>query len=202
MKMIMLSIRKGLYLFLFLFFAITNKVSSQVTIVNDNFDDGNITSNPAWLNNTSSFTVSSTTPLQGSHSLITNTGNTPSSIYTQFATNTNLTTSNYTWNLLYKANTGSNPNELPFGAAITSGTNHWRFWIAADGTNPTSCDGFYVSHSAGNLKFCRKKNNSTWDITTYPISLNTTYSIKIVRRYDGYFDFYVDAGTAEATSAG
>lgn len=198
--MFKLSPKKVLLLLLGLVFFVSIDGVAQVTIVNDNFDDGNITANPTWSNNTSAFSVSNSSPIQGTHSLVTNTGNSPSSIYTQYATNTNLTNSNYTWNLLYQANTVSNPDELPFGAAITAGTNHWRFWIAADGINPTNCDGFYVSHSAGNIKFCRKKNNSTWDIATYAISLNTTYSIRIVRRYDGYFDFYVDAGTAEATT--
>ncbi len=192
----------GKVFLLFSLFILLSHVRSfgQVTIINDSFDDGNISSNPTWSNNTSAFTVSTNSPLVGSHSLMSNTANTPSYIYTQFATNTNLTSQNYTWNLTYRASSGSTPDELPYGAAITSGTNHWRFWIAADGTNATTCDGFYISHSAGNLKFCRKNNNSTWDITTYAISLNTTYSIKIVRRYDGYFDFYVDAGTAEATT--
>lgn len=195
-----LQTRRVLTLVLFFFLVLTSVLKAQVTIISDNFDDGNITSNPTWTNNTSAFTVSNTTPLQGAYSLRTNTGNIPSNIYTQFATSTNLTSQNYTWNLLYRANTANTPDELPFGASITAGTNHWRFWIAADGTNATTCDGFYISHSAGNIKFCRKKNNSTWDITTYSISLNTTYSIKVVRRYDGYFDFYVDAGTAEATT--
>lgn len=192
-----LSPKKVVVLLLGFLYLISIDVSAQVTIVSDNFDDGNITAAPVWSNNTSSFSVSNVSPLVGTHSLVTNTNNSVASIYTQYATNTNLTTANYTWNLIYRANTSSNPDELPFGAAITTSTNHWRFWIAADGTNPTTCDGFYVSHSAGNIKFCRKKNNSTWDIATYPISLNTTYSIKIVRRYDGYFDFYVDAGTSE-----
>ncbi len=195
-----LKFGKVISLFLLIFILFAGVAEAQVTIISDNFDDGNITSNPTWTNNTSAFTVSSSSPLQGSNSLITNTGNTPSSIYTQFATNTNLTSANYTWNLLYRANTGSTPDELPYGAAINAGTNHWRFWIAANSTNATTCDGFYISHSAGNIKFCRKINNSTWDITTYPISLNATYSIKVVRRYDGYFDLYVDAGTAEATT--
>lgn len=195
-----LKTRKVLGLILFFLVLFTNASIGQVTIISDNFDDGNITSNPTWTNNTSAFTVSNTTPLQGTYSLRTNTGNTPSNIYTQFATNTNLTSQNYTWNLLYRANTGSTPDELPYGAAINAGTNHWRFWIAANSTNATTCEGFYISHSAGNIKFCRKINNSTWDITTYAISLNTTYSIKVIRRYDGYFDFYVDAGTAEATT--
>lgn len=196
----MRSAGKVVLLFAFIVLLFNVRSLGQVTIINDSFDDGNISANPTWSNNTSAFTVSTSSPLVGSHSLISNTGNTPSYIYTQFATNTNLTSQNYTWNLTYRASSGSTPDELPYGAAITAGTNHWRFWIAADGTNATSCDGFYISHSAGNLKFCRKKNNSTWDITTYAISLNTTYSIKIVRRYDGYFDFYVDAGTAEATT--
>ncbi len=191
---------KVVILLSFLLLTVYTDTVAQVTIVSDGFDDGNITSNPTWANNTSAFTVSNSSALQGSHSLITNTGNTPSFIHTLYANNTNLTAANYTWNLLYRANTNSNPDELAYGGAINSGTNHWRFWIAANSTNATSCDGFYISHSAGNLKFARKKNNSTWDITTYAISLNTTYSIKVVRRYDGYWDFYVDAGSAEATT--
>lgn len=197
---ITLSAFKVLLLCTTFIFADYTSTSAQVTIVSDGFDDGNITTSPAWSNNTSAFTVSSSSPLLGTHSLVTNTGNTPSSINTLYASSTNLTTANYTWNLLYRANTNSNPDELPYGAAITAGTNHWRFWIAANSTNATTCDGFYISHSAGNLKFARKRNNSTWDIATYAISLNTTYSIKVVRRFDGYWDFYVDAGSSEATT--
>lgn len=195
-----LSLKKVFLLFSLFLFSVAKLSYGQVTIISDNFDDGNITSNPTWTNNTSAFTVSSTSPLQGSHSLITNTGNTPSYISTQFATNTNLTAANYTWNLLYRANTNSNPDELPYGSNINAGHNHWRYWIAASGTDPNSSEGFYISHSAGNLKFSRKKSGGTWDITTYPISLNTDYTIKVYRRYDGYWDFYVDAGTGEATT--
>jgi hypothetical protein len=185
-------------LLLLLLFALN--ATAQVTIINDSFDDGNISASPTWSNNTNRFTVSSSSPLSGSHSLVTNTSNNVSSIHTMYATNTNLTSANYTWNLLYRANTNNNPDELAYGAAINSGHNHWRFWIAANSTDATNCEGFYISHSAGNLKFARKKNNGTWDIATFAISLNTTYSIKIVRRYDGYWDWYVDAGTAEATT--
>lgn len=192
------SLGKRLCLLLFLFSG-TNAVS-QITTVNDSFNDGNLNANPTWLNNTSRFTVSSISPLEGSHSLRSNTGNVVSSIHVQYGTSTNLTSANYSWNLIYRANTNSNPDELPYGAAINTNTNHWRYWIAATSSNAANCLGIYVSHSAGNLKLSRKRNNGTWDITTYPINLNQTYSIKINRRFDGYFEFLVDAGTAEATT--
>lgn len=178
-----------------------NNAFSQITTFNDSFNDGNITANPSWVNNTSAFTVSSVAPLEGSHSLRSNTGNVVSSIYVQYGTSTNLSTANYSWNLIYKATTNSNPDELAFGGAINTNNNHWRYWIGATSTNPATCFGLYVSHSAGNLKFARKRNNGTWDIATHPINLNQTYSIKINRRYDGYFEFMVDTGTAEASTA-
>jgi trimeric autotransporter adhesin len=185
-----------------IFFAlviISSFASAQVTIVADDFEDGNISLSPAWSGNTNKYLVSNTSSLEGNYSLKSNTGNAPSSIYTQYGTNTNLTSANYTWTLLYRDNGLSNPDELPWGAAINSGNNHWRYWIAANSTDAANCDGFYISHSAGNLKFCRKLN-STWEIMTYPISLNTTYSIKINRRTDGYWYVYIDAGTGEATT--
>lgn len=174
-------------------------VQAQINIVSDNFNDGNITSSPTWSNNTGSFLVNSTSPLEGSHSLRSNTGGTVASIHTQYGTNTNLTLANYSWTIQYRANTNSNPDELPFGANITNSTNHWRFWIAATGTG-NNRSGFYISHSAGSIKFARKRNNNTWDIATHAISLNTTYTIRINRRSDGFFEFLVDAGTADPTS--
>ncbi|HEX6914020.1 MAG TPA: hypothetical protein VF145_02185, partial [Chitinophagaceae bacterium] len=190
---------KTLASFLLLFSCLP--ASSQVTVVSDNFNDGNITASPAWSGNTGSFAVSTSSPLEGSHSLRSNTGNTPASINTQYGSSTNLAGANYTWTLIYRDNGSSNPTVRDNGAAIAASDNHWRFWIAATSSTTTgTMSGIYISHSGGNLKISRKKNKGTWDIATYPVSLNTTYSIRVARRADGFFNWYVDTGTAEATT--
>lgn len=174
---------------------------AQITLVSDNFNDGDITAAPVWSGQTSAYTVSTSSPLEGSHSMRGNTNNVKSVISTQYGTATNLSTANYNWTLLYRDNGSANPDALNSGAAITAGTNHWRFWIAASTNDPSTANGIYLSHSAGNLKITRKRNKNNWDIATYPISLNTTYSIKVSRRNDGFITWYIDTGTAEAATA-
>ncbi len=177
---------------------------AQITIVNDLFEDGNITANPEWFGNTSKFTVSSSSPLEGNYSLVSNTGDSPSSISAQFGVNSNLSGRSYTWNLLYRS-PGTNNHTQDWwndNGTIPAGKNYWRYWIAANQTNvnTNSTQGYFLDHSGNQLRLINIKNNSQWTALTYTIATNTTYSIKITRYQNGTIALFIDEGTAEATT--
>lgn len=176
---------------------------SQLTLVSDNFNDGNISANPAWTGNTSNYTVSSSSPLEGAYSLVNgNTTGTISTIYTQYGTSTNLSAANYIFTMLYRDNGSSDPTSLGAWENFTStSANHWRFYLAANSTNPNSATGVCLEHSGGALKLLvRGGSGNGWEAGSFNISRNTTYSIKVIAKPNGNWEFYADAGTGEATT--
>lgn len=193
-------IRLGVTFFLLL--AHVN-VFSQLTLVSDNFNDGNITSNPVWSGNTSNYTVSSASPLEGAYSLINgSTAGTISTIYAQYGSAANLSAANYIFTMLYRDNGSSDPTSLGAWENFTStSANHWRFYLAANSTDPNAATGVCLEHSGGALKLIvRGGSGNGWEAGSYNISRNTTYSIKVIAKPNGNWELYVDAGTAEATT--
>lgn len=172
-------------------------------LLSDNFETSlsntpTTTTNPLWVQDLTSFPIASSpaiTPLSGSSSITTATNNSPNYIYNQYSSN--IGSVNRIWRLLYNADGISPDNNDP-----QNGKQSWNFFLAADGSNPNSCYGYYLTHRNNTLYLRVRKSGGTADIASYNISSSTTYSIKVTRRAsDGFWTLYVDAGTSEATTS-
>ncbi|HUC82252.1 MAG TPA: Calx-beta domain-containing protein [Flavisolibacter sp.] len=175
---------------------ITSRSNSVVTSFLENFDDGNITANPIWEGNTTAFALSSSSPLAGSHDMRSNTGSTLASIHTQIGTATNLSDGAYTWEFLYKDNAGnpSSPN-----------SNGWRFFLAANSSNPATAQGYAIRHgnsgSPDNIELVAMNNGSETVLINSNVDPGTAaHSIKVIRSATGNWSLFVDAGTTTATT--
>ncbi|RFZ85934.1 T9SS C-terminal target domain-containing protein [Mucilaginibacter terrenus] len=155
------------------------------------------TTNPVWSGSLTEFAISSSptiSPLAGSSSLASYTHNSEDNIYTTY--NAGTSNVNMVWRLLYK-NTGSTTDS----ADPNNGKRSWNFWLAANGSNPTTCYGYYLTERQGVL-YLRRYNGGTTNLASFTLTNNTTYSIKVTRRgSDGLWVLYVDAGTGEATTS-
>lgn len=191
---------KMIIMLLFFFVSTTN---GQLTPIFDNFNDGNISAGPVWSGNTSNYTVSSASPLEGSHHLTNGTTGVVSTIYTQYGTATNLAAANYSFSMLYRDNGTSDPSSVgPWEDFTNTSYNHWRFFLAANSTNPNNATGVCLAHSGNAIKLLvRTGSGNGWEAVSYTISRNTTYSIKVVSKPNGNWELFVDAGTAEATTS-
>jgi hypothetical protein len=178
-------------------------VCTAQILLSDNFETSlsntpTTTTNPLWVQDLTSFPIASSptiTPLSGSSSITTATNNSPNYIYNQYSSN--IGSVNRVWRLLYNADGVSPDNNDP-----QNGKQSWNFFLAADGSNPNSCYGYYLTHRDNTLYLRVRKSGGTADIASYNISNSTTYSIKVTRRAsDGFWTLYVDAGTSEATSS-
>lgn len=175
----------------------------QLTPVFDNFNDGNINTGPSWSGNTGNYSVSTTSPLEGTHHLTNGSTGTVSTIYTQYGNATNLGAANYSFSMLYRDNGTLDPSTVGAWENFTNTSyNHWRFYLAANSTNPNTATGVCLAHSGNAIKLLvRTGSGNGWEAISYPISRNTTYSIKVVAKPNGNWELFVDAGTAEATTS-
>jgi hypothetical protein len=189
-------------LMVLMFLAVGVLSKAQLTFVSDDFNDGNISANPAWSGNTNGYSVSNTSPLEGAYSLTNTTSGSVPAISTQYGTNTNLSTANYNFTLLYRDNGASDPTVLnPWEDFTSNSVIHWRFYLAANSTNPNTTTGVCLEHSGNALKLTyRGGSGNGWEVASYTISRNTTYSIKVVAKSNGNWELYVDQGTGEATT--
>jgi len=180
---------------------IFHKATAQLTLISDDFNDGNISANPTWSGNTNQYAVSGSLPLEGAYHLTNTTNGSIPVIYTQYGTNTNLSAANYNFTLLYRDNGSSDPTTLGAWESFTNpNINHWRFFLAANSTDPNAASGVCLEHSGNALKLVVRSGGSGWEAGSYTISRGVTYSIKVVAKPNGNWDFYVDAGTGEATT--
>jgi hypothetical protein len=181
----------------------TIKVCDAQILLSDNFETSlsntpTTTTNPLWVQDLTSFPIAGSptlTPLAGSYSLTTSTSNSPNYIYNQYSTN--IGSVNRVWRLLYNAGGITPDNNDP-----QNGKQSWNFFLAADGSDPSSCYGYYLTHRGSTLYLRVRKSGGTLDIASYTISNNATYTIKVTRRAsDGFWTLYVDTGTGEASTS-
>lgn len=180
-----------------------SRSNAQLSFVSDDFNDGNITSNPSWTGGTNGYSLTSTSPLEGSYSLTNTTPGSISSISTQYGTNTNLGAANYNFTLLYRDNGSSDPSTLnPWEDFTSNSITHWRFYLAANSTNPNTTTGVCLEHSGSALKLTYRNpsGSNSFELASYTISRNTTYTIKVVAKNNGNWELYVDQGTGDATT--
>lgn len=192
---------KKLLLLSLILIGIAHSGKAQV-IFTDNFEDGNITANPVWSGDQSNFLANNTSPvLAGTNSVRTSTGTAIKSINSKIITAGSLSTTNLTWRFLYRNNSGTDPSNTV--DKPTASNLSWRYWIAADGTNPATAAGYAVIQKGTSLIFNRYTTNSAAAgqmCGSVTITRGVTYSIRITRRSDGIWTWYVDATTGEATT--
>lgn len=174
-------------------------LSAKAQYIIDDFNDGDITADPAWLNTSPAFNVSNSSPLEGAYSLRGNTGNVPSYIYLQYGSGTTLNTREYSWGLVYRDNGSANPSTP--GVTIDAGENAWRFWIAGNQADPVTAKGYFIAHEGGAIKLMKKDNGSSpATMLSYNISRNQTYTIRVTRSVSNQWKLFVDTGNGTAVT--
>ena len=172
---------------------------SALSSVSETFEDNNISSNPAWSGGTSSFTIGSSSSLVGTYDLRGNTAGSTASISTPIGTTANLAETDCSWTLIYRDSAG-NP-----GGAPGTGVNGWRFWLAANGTDPASAQGYALrqgnSSTPDNIVLVRMNGSSETVLITGIDPGTTAYSIRVTRSAVGLWTLYMDSGTSGATTS-
>jgi PKD repeat protein len=171
---------------------------AQTELINDNFDDGNIS---GWTENIpSAWEASATSPLNGTSSLKHKTGTSqPYFIYQQLSTNP--TKGNMVWEWTQQAS---------YNPSLNSG--FW-FYLMTDKTDFTTANGYAVGVNMASafddvLKFYKTTNGTTESFTevlnfgdSNTLTSGDTWSIKVERNSVGKWTFYLDkTGTQSSYS--
>lgn len=164
----------------------------------DTFEDGELLANPAWQGNLTNFVVTGVGALHDTQSLRVNTSNILSTLTFPFGTDTNLGSTLTEWSFLYR-DTEGNPSGVGF--------NGWRLWLAADGTNLATANGYALRHgtngSPDNIILARMKNGQEENyLLQIPDPSTTLYSIRVTRSYEGLWEIFATSSiTGLATNS-
>lgn len=177
---------------------------SQIIDFSDDFDDGDISADPSWNNNTSDFTVNNTDAQMGGSYYLSGVSSTTTkkNIYLQYGTSTNLNEKTLEWNLVFKDKVDGSHDT---GSKLLNGENGWRVWLASTSSDPETARGYFITqNSSGQIILATADNGDN----TYNNFINTgidpgtsVYSIKVTRNQSALWEIFVDAGSSGATTS-
>ena len=183
----------------------TGTPGSAITYNSDNHKTVIVTNSPSALKG--AYSLASVPNLNNTNQLYT----TYLSAGTDLATTTNNTNDTYTWSFIYRNNSTINPVE-PFAPGQSgapykkngpgSGQAAWKYWLVANSTDftQTSTQGYYITHIGNNLILRYRGNDYYQPETSFAISNNTSYVVRITRK-SGVFTLYVNEYLSPATEA-
>lgn len=199
------ALASGILLLLFSV-GVQQSVFGQVNGFSEDFEDGNITSNPVWAGNTNLYLINSTSPLVGTKDLRSSTGGSVANIYTSIGASTNLNASGtLTWSFVFQDGAG-NPGGTP-----AASTNGLRIYLAINGTDPTATGVTGYALRYGNSStpdpfvLVRTVGTGTSVTETTIVSSGidpgtAIYSIKVTRTTAGAWSIFMDSGSNGATT--